>query len=226
MSKLDKLVKAYEEVTHDKSDINVRKLSIIESGITDEGAINFLMKLKNGPLTKMQITLDNQDGSDTVITLRILSTAERILIEDELTNTKFATPWIASKMQIVKTLACASKEYCSSDKNYATPKYKETDFLYLSVEMLNWLSAKYEQFCQKYAPRPEDLTDEDLTNIVSALDKLDQSGVLANTPAEEVERKKHDLLTLLDFTTMRETLIFMHNQLKTIKQQTAQLLTP
>jgi hypothetical protein len=226
MANLDKLVKAYEEITHDKANSQVKKLSIIESGIVDEGAINFLMKLKNGPLTKMQITLDNQDESDTVITLRLLSTAETILIDEEIANCTFATPWIAAKMRIAKTLSCATKDYCSSEKNYSTPKYSEKEFLYLTPRVLNWLNIKYDQFIEKYSPRPEDLTDEDLTNIVKSLDKLDESGVLSGTPMEEVERKKLDLLTLLDFTTMSETLIFMHNQLKTIKEQTAQLLMP
>lgn len=222
----DKFVKRIEETEHSEAPEQYKKNSIIDSGVTEEGEINYLMKLRKGCLNKMELTLDNIDGSDTVVPLRLLSTAEMIQIEDDIAGRKFSNDWTREKTRLAKTLSVASQPYCSPAKNKVDPVVSEAGFLYLPVHLLIWLGQKYEEFKNKYAPRPEELTEDDIKHIISTLDNLDYNGVKQGVSAEEIRRKKLDLLTLLDSTTMLETLIIMQEQLKTNKQQMAQLLTP
>lgn len=224
-TKFDKFVKGITEIPHQEAAEGDKKRSVIDSGITNEGEINFLMKLRNGCLNKMQLTLDNLDGSDTVITLRLLSTAETIAIEDDIASRKFSNAWTRERTRIAKTLSVASQPYASPYKQKVDPVVSEQGFLYLPVHLLNWLARKYEDFKTRYSPRPEELTDEDIQNIINTLDKLDENGVREGLSAEESRRKKLDLLTLLDSTTMYEVLITMQEQSMTLKQRTAALLT-
>ncbi len=226
MSGFDKFVKNISEIGHEDATDQNKKRSIIESGVINEGEINYLMKLRKGCLNRMQLALDNMDGSDTIVDLRILSTAEVIAIEDEIASRQFSNDWTREKTRIAKTLSVATQPIPSPTKQKIEPVISEAGFLYLPVYLLNWLGKKYEEFKAKYSPRPEDLTDDDIKNIIKTLDNLDENGVKLGSSVEEVRRKKLDLLTLLDFTTMCEVMITMQEQSRTIKQQTAQLLTP
>lgn len=227
MNKIDSLIKSYEEITHDKATKQMKINSLIESGVQEEGVINFLMKMKNGVLTKMTLALDGADEeSDVLITLRLLSTQEFTDINDVLSQKKYPTVWDFNKARAAKILACASKPYvCPEATTFANPPLSEQVFLSLPPMLLTMLITKYEAFERKYSPLIEDLTQQDMDELLKILDEMDEDGVAKGTPEKELVKKKLDMLNSLDFTAMCLMLISTHKKLKNLTQQTDQLFT-
>lgn len=234
-SKLQAMLTTATAITQGEKPKELVRASAIKSGLTEQGEIDYFMSLKRGPLNTYQMTFKCDGEVQSVINFRLLTTAEEMAIEVEvmqetheklqwMTNQK-VLKWLEDNLRVAKTLSAATKPWISSvsTKGVALPEYSEAFFLNMPTTDLKWAMNQYLDHKAKYSPSPDDLTEDDLKEIVDALNRLDSA---PNLDGGDTHRKKLDLLMLLDCSTICETLIYTQQKLATITEQVGNLFTP
>lgn len=215
-NKLSDFIKVAETISYADQPKGKKLKSLAESSISGRDVIDFLIKMKNGPLTTIKLFLDtinSDEVGDVYLTFRLLTAKEQCDIEQEMLDSKLLAGTMLYNIRLsVKILSRASKSIISNDELYNQPHLSEAEMLdSLTPDVLLGLLQAYLEFKQKYCPRVEFLTEEYITDIIRELD----SAEVENDPV-----KKLILLNSLRLQSMRDLIVNLHLRLL---EQTKQL---
>ena len=222
LSKIQSLIKASKILEHKDVSNGLKKKSLIESGIKDKGAIDFLLKLKRGALSTVTLYLDEVENSDCAINFRLLTAQESLDIEVSMVQLEKEyninrTSIIYSIYFISKTLSQASKKLPANESFINTqPELSESDLRNgIDTDTLIALGNKYLEFKNQYAPQLDNVTDEDLEEFVSEL----------NSCEEDIIKKLECLNGLKSRQIERVVLLDIHKRYQDLTKQLDKLFT-
>ncbi len=206
---LANILKVVEETTHADQPKGDKIKSLVECGAT---AIDSLLKMKNGPLTKIKLALDHHPESEVIGTFRLLTPQEEYEILDKMSESKLSYLDIRYKIKhAALTLSKASQAVPS--QKFDTPSYSETDLMCSgTVDSLIVLGLKYQEFKDKYSPKLESLTQEQIDKAIKMIEE------------SEDDIKKSDLLNGWSLRATQEVLIDSVKKLTSVTKQMEALL--
>lgn len=214
MSAIDKIKQSLaikEVIEHKDQPTSLKEISLIETGIQGE-MVSKLLKMKSGILTTMTLALDFVDDSDCLIRLRLLSADEILRIEQEMADSKLIYGTLSYKIRhSAKRIALASTRIATDNEinKVDSLTLTESELLKIaSVEVLTALDTKYLQFMDKYSPKLEELSQEQVDEVIEELVMMDEHQL----------GKSEDLLNGLSYQQMREIILGYNKKLVAVKK--------
>ena len=219
--KIQNLIKASKILEHNKQPkIAMKKKSLIECGI-DKKAVDFLVNLRKGPLTTITMYLDDDPEGDCGISFRLLTAQEGLDLElemDKLTK-DYGFTYLSVAYNIYyasKLLAKASKLSPSTNEvaeiTQNQPVLTEEALRNaIDTDTLIALGRKYMEFRDTYSPKLEEVTQEQIDEVVAELDVCEDSP----------EKKLLCLNGLNSRWIERIVLLDIHEQLRAQQKQVA-----
>ena len=219
--KIQNLIKASKILEHNKQPkIAMKKKSLIECGI-DKKAVDFLVNLRKGPLTTITMYLDGDPEGDCGMSLRLLTAQEGLELElemDKLTKEHgFAYLSLAYNIYYSSKLLAKASRLSPSTNEIAEitqnqPVLTEESLRKaLDTDTLIGLGLKYMEFRATYSPKLEEVTQEQIDEVVAELDACEDSP----------EKKLLCLNGLNSRWIERIVLLDIHEQLRAQQKQVA-----
>lgn len=206
-SKLQELIKATKVLEQKDVSNAIKKKSLIETGITDSDKINFLLKLKKGPLNTITLYLDETENSESAICFRLLTSEEQLNIEQEMNNImkeqEIAYGSLAYNIYYIsKTLSKASRKLPFALEHFAKinqPELSEEELrLAIDTDTLIALGNKYLEFKNQYAPQLENITDNDINEFIEDLNGCENDLIKKLVCLNGLKSRQTERAVLLD----------------------------
>jgi hypothetical protein len=203
-SKIQELIKHSKILEHADQPSVIKKKSLVESGITNKESLDFLCKLKRGPLATITLYLDDVEMSDCGIRFRLLTAQESLDIELEMQTlgeelNLSPTSIAYSIYYISKTLSRASKLFPGGDNFKIQPDLSELDLrLSIDTDTLIAIGNKYLEFKNKYCPQLENITDNDIEEFVKELDGCEEDLIKKLVLLNGLKSRQTERAVLLD----------------------------
>lgn len=199
----ESLFKVVQEINSDEVPRNTKLKSLIESGV---GAIDSLLKMKNGCLTSIKLALDGDNCGDCIYTFRLLTSQEEYDIFDKLAATGLSYLDLRYKIKYAAlTLSAASR--LTPTLNEEEPQLSVKALMWIPKYMLLDLAQRYDEFVQKYSPKLEHLTQQDMDDCIKMIQEC------------EDDVKKYVLLNGWSLKVTQDLLISSTKQLEKLTKQ-------
>lgn len=215
---LAKLIKKAKETAHVDVEEGVKKRSLAELNVNSD-AVKWLLSLKNGPLTSITLALDGEEDSDCQFQLRLLTAQEEADVEGEMMELMNKHDMMPLSLgyniyKISKILSRASKPI-ASNMNFVSPTLTEQELRdVLPTELLIALGERYNEFRIKHVPDLDEVTQEDINEILDALEKCE------NDP-----KKLLSTFSTLKYFTMLKTAVQIYLKMADSSSELAKLYT-
>lgn len=207
---LKSILKVVEEVKHENQPRGKKLKHLIESDIKD--SIDTVLKMKNGILTTVKLALDHDPNSDVIAEFRLLSAEEEYEILDAMAETGLSP--LDTRYRLKFAALTLSKASCPSpNQTFNSPSFSVKTLMAIeTMESLLALGLKYQEFKDKYSPKLESLTEEQIDHAIKMIEE------------SESEVKKLDLLNGWSLKATQEVLINSVTKLTNVTRQLEALL--
>jgi hypothetical protein len=196
-----------------------RKKSAIQSGVAGQDILNLMLKMADGVLTTINLSLDGKEDSEAYIPFRILSAKEELDIKDAMSESNLIpnTTGAYELLFIAKRLSQASSsiQNPSPQDIGSHPLLTEHELVNIvSERQLLALGYRYDDFINRHSPKLRSLSQEEINEVVDEI-----SEVLDYDPKPQGVAL-NQIFCALDLNVMQEVLI---SCVKLLKTQSAQM---
>ena len=219
-TKADKFIKILEETKQADISEGTKRKHLVEVGVDDKNIIEFLISMRDGPLTTADFEIGGDDqGDSVVIKFRILTAQEEIDIEEELIKLKIPdSPFgnLYRKYYISKVLAKATTPIPSNLNLLGNQPVISEQIFRRTITTSHLLAIGYEylNFLARHSKKLETLTQERIDAILDELVRCEQEDI-----------KKLELLDRLSSSQTQEVLISLLTKYETLIKRMEVLCT-